>query len=47
MTSTGPAASAPALLEQLREKARLLRIHSLRMTTAAGLGSSHVVPFGR
>ena len=27
-----------SLLEQLREKARLLRIHSLRMTTAAGSG---------
>src|SRR5688572_14302684 len=38
MTSTGPGVSAPALVEQLREKARLLRIHSLRMTTAAGSG---------
>lgn len=28
----------PANLEQLREKARLLRIHSLRATTAAGSG---------
>ena len=38
MTSAGPAANTSALLEQLREKARLLRIHSLRMTTAAGSG---------
>ena len=38
MTSTGQAAQSTALLEQLREKARLLRIHSMRMTTAAGSG---------
>src|ERR1700722_5756397 len=38
MTSAGPAANTTALLEQLREKARILRIHSMRMTTAAGSG---------
>jgi len=38
MTAPGQAAPASALLEQLREKARLLRINSLRMTTAAGSG---------
>ena len=38
MTAPGHAAPTSALLEQLREKARLLRIHSLRMTTAAGSG---------
>jgi transketolase len=38
MTATGQTAPAPAPLEQLREKARLLRIHSMRMTTAAGSG---------
>ncbi len=40
MTATGSAQGIPAsaLLEQLREKARLLRIHSMRMTTAAGSG---------
>ena len=38
MTAPGQAAPASALLEQLREKARILRIHSLRMTTAAGSG---------
>ena len=38
MTAPGYAAPTSALLEQLREKARLLRIHSLRMTTAAGSG---------
>ena len=38
MTATGTAAPTSALLEQLREKARLLRIHSMRMTTAAGSG---------
>lgn len=38
MTAPGQAAPASALLEQLREKARVLRIHSLRMTTAAGSG---------
>src|SRR5690349_11143111 len=38
MTAPGHAAPTSALLEQLREKARLLRIHSLRATTAAGSG---------
>jgi len=38
MTATAPRAPASPDLEQLREKARLLRIHSLRMTTAAGSG---------
>ena len=38
MTAPGQAAPTSALLEQLREKARMLRIHSLRMTTAAGSG---------
>src|ERR1700745_2162830 len=38
MTAPGQAAPTSALLEQLREKARLLRIHSMRMTTAAGSG---------
>ena len=38
MTATGESIPASAHLEQLREKARLLRIHSLRMTTAAGSG---------
>jgi transketolase len=38
MTAPGQAGPTSALLEQLREKARLLRIHSLRMTTAAGSG---------
>jgi transketolase len=38
MTSPSQAAHTSAPLEQLREKARLLRIHSLRMTTAAGSG---------
>src|SRR2546428_13942138 len=38
MTAPGRAAPTSALLEQLREKARLLRIHSMRMTTAAGSG---------
>src|SRR6202521_3876259 len=38
MTATGQGVPASALLEQLREKARLLRIHSMRMTTAAGSG---------
>ena len=38
MTAPGQAAPTSALLEQLRQKARLLRIHSLRMTTAAGSG---------
>ena len=38
MTATAPRAPASPDLEQLREKARILRIHSLRMTTAAGSG---------
>ncbi len=38
MTATPQGVSASAKLEQLREKARLLRIHSLRTTTAAGSG---------
>ncbi len=38
MTSTGREIPALALLEMLQEKARVLRIHSLRMTTAAGSG---------
>src|SRR6202521_1598558 len=38
MTATGQGVPALANLEQLREKARLLRIHSMRMTTAAGSG---------
>src|ERR1700676_1824097 len=38
MTAPGQAVPTSALLEQLREKARLLRIHSLQMTTAAGSG---------
>jgi transketolase len=38
MTSTGAVTPTSALLEQLREKARILRIHSMRMTTAAGSG---------
>jgi len=38
MTAPGQASPTLALLEQLREKARLLRIYSLRMTTAAGSG---------
>ena len=38
MNATGQAGTTPALLETLREKARILRIHSLRMTTAAGSG---------
>src|ERR1700722_14351991 len=38
MTAAGTVAPTPGLLEQLREKARILRIHSLRMTTAAGSG---------
>ncbi|HXN24393.1 MAG TPA: transketolase [Candidatus Dormibacteraeota bacterium] len=38
MTATTQGAPVPANLEQLREKARLLRIHSLRATTAAGSG---------
>jgi transketolase len=38
MTATPQGAASPAPLEELREKARLLRIHSMRMTTAAGSG---------
>ena len=38
MTPTGPGVPAPTSHQQLREKARRLRIHSLRMTTAAGSG---------
>ncbi len=38
MTAAGTVAPTPGLLEQLREKARILRIHSMRMTTAAGSG---------
>jgi len=38
MSATTPEAIAGAELSRVREKARLLRIHSLRMTTAAGSG---------
>jgi transketolase len=38
MTAIGQGEIAPASLEQLRETSRRLRIHSLRMTTAAGSG---------
>jgi transketolase len=38
MSATTQEAFAKAVLNQVREKARLLRIHSLRMTTAAGSG---------
>lgn len=38
MTAIGQAGSTLASLDALREKARILRIHSLRMTTAAGSG---------
>src|SRR5271169_426546 len=38
MTATGQAGTTLASLDVLREKARILRIHSLRMTTAAGSG---------
>src|ERR1700724_4367624 len=38
MTAPGQTAPTSGLLEQLREKARVLPIHSLRMTTAAGSG---------
>src|SRR6185437_2588533 len=38
MTATGQTAPTSALLDQLREKARILRINSMRMTTAAGSG---------
>ncbi len=36
--SENPAQSAASVLDLVREKARLLRIHSMRMTTAAGSG---------
>ncbi len=38
MTATTQGAPVPANIEQLRQKARLLRIHSLRATTAAASG---------
>lgn len=38
MTATAKGAAASEELAALREKARLLRIHSMRMTTAAGSG---------
>jgi transketolase len=38
MTATPQSAASSATLEKLREKARLLRIHSMRATTAAGSG---------
>jgi len=38
MNAMAPPAFVPANLEALQEKARLLRIHSLRMTTRAGSG---------
>jgi transketolase len=38
MPATGLGVSGPKSLETLREKARRLRIHSMRMTTAAGSG---------
>jgi transketolase len=38
MTATGVGMSGPKSIETLREKARHLRIHSLRMTSAAGSG---------
>ncbi len=38
MTAIGQAGSTLTSLDALREKARILRIHSLRMTTAAGSG---------
>ena len=38
MTAPGQAVPASLLIVQPSEKARLLRIHSLRMTTAAGSG---------
>jgi transketolase len=38
MPATGLGMSGPKSLEALREKARRLRIHSMRMTTAAGSG---------
>ena len=36
--SAATRSTAPVSIEQLREKARLLRIHSMQMTTAAGSG---------
>src|SRR3984957_21129260 len=38
MTAIGQAGSTLTSLDALREKARILRIHSLQMTTAAGSG---------
>jgi transketolase len=38
MTAMPQSAPTPLTLEQLKEKARLLRIHSMRATTAAGSG---------
>ena len=38
MTAIGQAGTALTSLDALREKARILRIHSMRMTTAAGSG---------
>jgi len=38
MTATGQGIPGSALLAGLREKARILRIHSMQMTTAAGSG---------
>jgi transketolase len=38
MSASTQEAIAAAVVDQIREKARLLRIHSLRMTTAAGSG---------
>lgn len=38
MADSAKTARVPELVEKIREKARLLRIHSMRMTTAAGSG---------
>jgi transketolase len=38
MTATGQGIPGSAVLAELREKARILRIHSMQMTTAAGSG---------
>ncbi len=38
MTATPQGVLTPATVEKIREKARLLRIHSMRATTAAGSG---------
>jgi len=38
MTATSQLAATPSMIEALRERARLLRIHSMRATTAAGSG---------